>query len=151
MADVKGDVAGLAMPGAGEEKILKRAAQIGIDGYAPEASPVLFWDLYGKAGHPVRTTVSEMGPSLLARILESNDTQSGVLEIALSNPPTIGVFCCSTSTISARFSISLRKTETISTSYGLVSAQSVGAIQRSFLHARARREENTSLANRHSI
>ena len=81
MADVKGDVAGLAMAGAGGEKIQQRATQLGLTGYAPEASPVVFWDLYGKLGHPVRTTVSEVGPSLLGRILELNDTQSGVLEV----------------------------------------------------------------------
>ena len=57
-------------------------AQIGVEGYATEGSPVVFWDLYGKLGHPMRTTVSEMGPSLLARVLELNDIQSGVLEIA---------------------------------------------------------------------
>src|SRR5687767_12137651 len=82
MADVKGDVAGLAMPGTASEKVQQRVAQIGIEGYAYEASPVVFWDLYGKAGHPVRTTVSEVGPSLLGRILELNDVQSGILEIA---------------------------------------------------------------------
>src|SRR5262249_8500219 len=82
LADVKGDVAGLALAGVPNQKVQERVAQIGIEGYANEASPVLFWDLYGKAGHPVRTTVSEMGPSLLSRILELNDTQAGVLEIA---------------------------------------------------------------------
>ncbi|HSF01740.1 MAG TPA: helicase HerA-like domain-containing protein, partial [Solirubrobacterales bacterium] len=82
LADVKGDVAGLAMPGVMSDTIKARAARIGVDGYTSEASPVIFWDVYGKAGHPVRTTVSEMGPSLLARILELNDTQAGVLEIA---------------------------------------------------------------------
>ncbi|HSL70230.1 MAG TPA: helicase HerA-like domain-containing protein, partial [Longimicrobiales bacterium] len=82
IADVKGDVGGLALPGTPHEKIQKRVTQIGIDGYTHEGSPVIFWDLYGKAGHPVRSTVSEMGPSLLARILELNDTQAGVLEIA---------------------------------------------------------------------
>src|SRR5687767_8002749 len=82
LADVKGDVAGLAMPGAATDKVQQRATQIGVEGYRPEASPVVLWDLYGKSGHPVRTTVSEMGPALLARILELNDTQSGVLEIA---------------------------------------------------------------------
>src|SRR6185503_7238009 len=70
MADAKGDVAGLAMAGAGGEKIQQRATQLGLTGYAPEASPVVFWDLYGKLGHPVRTTVSEVGPSLLGRILQ---------------------------------------------------------------------------------
>ena len=82
MADVKGDVAGLALAGVTNEKIQQRVAQIGIDGYTNEANPVLFWDVYGKAGHPVRTTISEIGPSLLGRILEINDTQAGMLEIA---------------------------------------------------------------------
>ena len=70
LADVKGDVAGLAMPGVANDKVKQRAAQIGVDGYVNEASPVVFWDLYGKAGHPVRTTVSEIGPTLLSRILQ---------------------------------------------------------------------------------
>src|SRR5262245_29620164 len=81
MADVKGDVAGLALAGTPGEKIQSRIAQLGIDGFTHEPSPVVFWDLYGKLGHPVRTTVSEIGPSLLTRILELNDTQGGVLEI----------------------------------------------------------------------
>ncbi|WP_201500983.1 helicase HerA-like domain-containing protein, partial [Klebsiella oxytoca] len=74
LADVKGDVSGLAVPGSGAENLLQRTAEIGVADYAPAASPTLFWDLYGKLGHPVRTTVSEMGPTLLARILELNDT-----------------------------------------------------------------------------
>ena len=82
MADVKGDVAGIAMAGTPSEKIQQRVAQTGIDGYAPEASPVVFWDLFGKAGHPVRTTVSEMGPNLLSRILDLNDVQEGTLDDA---------------------------------------------------------------------
>ena len=81
MVDVKGDVAGLAMAGITNEKIRQRIAQIGIEGYTNEANPVLFWDLYGKADHPVRTTISEIGPELLGRILEINDTQVGMLEI----------------------------------------------------------------------
>src|SRR5690606_22139604 len=81
LADVKGDVSGLAMPGAMNEKLQARAAEIGMEGYAPEGSPVIFWDLYGKLGHPVRTTISEIGPTLLARMLSLNDTQTGVLEI----------------------------------------------------------------------
>src|SRR5215213_4802377 len=69
MADVKGDVAGLAMPGVANEKVQQRVAQIGIPDYVPEASPVVFWDLYGRSGHPIRMTISEIGPSLLGRIL----------------------------------------------------------------------------------
>ena len=81
IADVKGDVAGLAVAGTPSEKIQQRVAQIGIENYANDASPVIFWDLYGKSGHPIRATVSEIGPSLLGRILELNDVQAGVLEI----------------------------------------------------------------------
>src|SRR6478736_7336939 len=81
LADVKGDVAGLAVAGTPDQKVLDRAALTGVANYAPAANPVIFWDLFGKLGHPVRTTVSEMGPTLLARILELNDTQSGVLDI----------------------------------------------------------------------
>src|SRR5438094_3698143 len=82
MADVKGDVAGLAFPGTASEKIQERVQQIGVEGYAPESSPVVFWDLYGRAGHPVRTTISDMGPHLLSRIMELNDVQAGTLDIA---------------------------------------------------------------------
>src|SRR6476620_8905470 len=77
VADVKGDVAGLAVAGTPNEKLAQRVADIGIAGWAPDATPTIFWDLYGTRGHPVRTTVSEMGPLLLSRILELNDTQSG--------------------------------------------------------------------------
>jgi len=82
MADVKGDIAGLAMPGTMNERITQRVAEIGIEGYAPEGSPVVFWDLYGKLGHPVRTTISEVGPTLLARMARLNDVASGGLHIA---------------------------------------------------------------------
>src|SRR5262245_8238353 len=82
LADVKGDVAGLAMPGTGSDKLRERAASVGLTDYAAEGSPVVFWDLYGKAGHPVRATVSEMGPQLLGRILELSPAQAGVLDIA---------------------------------------------------------------------
>ena len=82
MADVKGDVAGLAMPGTLTPQVEQRARVVGSQSFAPEASPVMFWDLYGKAGHPIRTTVSEIGPALLGRMLELNDVQAGVLDIA---------------------------------------------------------------------
>ena len=77
MADVKGDVSGLAMAGVSNNKIRQRVSQLNMDDYVNEANPVLFWELYGRSGHPVRTTISEMGPTLLGRILELNETQSG--------------------------------------------------------------------------
>jgi uncharacterized protein len=133
MADVKGDVAGLAMAGSGGEKIEQRAATIGIAGYAPEASPVVFWDLYGAAGHPVRATVSEIGPGLLGRILELNDTQAGVLEIAFKLADDRGLLLLDLDDLRALLTFVAEHRKEISTTYGLVSAQSVAAIQRGLL------------------
>jgi len=133
MADVKGDVAGLALAGTTSDTLQQRVAQIGIEGYAPEASPVLFWDLYGKNGHPVRTTVSEIGPALLARILEVNDTQAGVLEIAFKLADDQGLLLLDLDDLRALLGFVADTRQEISTHYGLVSAQSVAAIQRSLL------------------
>ena len=133
MADVKGDVAGLAVAGEGGEKLAQRAAEIGVDGFAPAASPVVFWDLYGKLGHPVRTTVSEMGPTLLARILELNDTQSGVLDIVFKLADDRGLLLLDLDDLRALLGLVAEERKDISTEYGLVSAQSVAAIQRSLL------------------
>ncbi len=133
MADVKGDVAGLALAGSSSDKIKERVAEIGIDGYAHEASPVVFWDLYGKAGHPVRATVSEMGPNLLARILELNDVQAGVLEIAFKLADDRGLLLLDLDDLRALLGFLADNHKEISTQYGLVSAQSVAAIQRALL------------------
>src|SRR5262245_27250968 len=133
MADVKGDVAGLAVAGTINEKLTQRAAQIGVPGYAAEASPVVFWDLYGKAGHPVRATVSEVGPSLLGRILELNDTQAGVLEIAFKLADDRGLLLLDLDDLRALLTFVAENRKEISTQYGLVSAASVAAIQRALL------------------
>jgi uncharacterized protein len=133
MADVKGDIAGLAMAGTANEKIQQRVAEIGIEGYAHEASPVLFWDLYGKAGHPVRTTVSEIGPSLLGRILELNDTQAGMLEIVFKLADDQGLLLLDLDDLRALLGFVADNRKEISTQYGLVSTQSVAAIQRALL------------------
>ena len=133
MADVKGDVAGLALTGPTNEKIQQRVAQIGIEGYVNEASPVLFWDLYGKAGHPVRTTISEIGPSLLGRILEINDTQVGMLEIAFKLADDQGLLLLDLDDLRALLGFVADNRKEISTQYGLVSTQSVAAIQRALL------------------
>ncbi|KRB07233.1 helicase HerA-like domain-containing protein [Lysobacter sp. Root690] len=133
LADVKGDVAGLAMPGASNDKLQSRLTEIGIADWAPSASPVVFWDLFGKLGHPVRTTVSEMGPTLLARILELNDTQSGVLDIVFKLADDRGLLLLDLEDLRALLGLVADERKDISTSYGLVSTQSVGAIQRSLL------------------
>src|SRR4051812_45298334 len=83
-ADVKGDLAGIAAPGSPNPKLDQRARELGEADYAHEASPALFWDVFGQAGHPLRATVAEMGPVLLARMLELNETQEGALAIAFA-------------------------------------------------------------------
>ena len=133
MADVKGDVAGLALAGSPSEKTQQRVAQIGIEGYKQEASPVVFWDLLGKSGHPVRATISEIGPTLLARILEVNDTQAGVLEIAFKLADDRGLLLLDLDDLRALLGFVADNRQEISSHYGLVSAQSIAAIQRSLL------------------
>jgi DNA helicase HerA-like ATPase len=133
MADVKGDVAGIAMPGAPGEKLKERVVQIGMEGYVPEASPVVFWDLYGKLGHPVRATVSEVGPTLLGRILELNDVQTGVLEIAFKLADDQGLLLLDLDDLRALLQFLAENNKEVSTAYGLISKPSVAAIQRALL------------------
>jgi DNA helicase HerA-like ATPase len=133
MADVKGDISGLAMPGTMNEKIAQRVADIGIEGYAPEGSPVVFWDLYGKLGHPVRTTISEVGPTLLSRMLELNDVQSGVLDIVFKLADDKGLLLLDLGDLRALLNFVIENRAEVSQAYGLVSPQSVAAIQRSLL------------------
>ena len=133
MADVKGDVAGLAMVGISNQKIQQRVAQIGVEGFTHEANPVLFWDLYGRAGHPVRTTISEIGPTLLGRILELSDTQAGILEIAFKMADDQGLLLLDLDDLRALLGFLAENRKQISSQYGLISTQSVAAIQRAVL------------------
>ena len=133
IADVKGDVAGLAMAGVANEKLQERVGRIGLEGYACEGNPVVFWDLYGKAGHPVRTTVSEIGPTLLARMLEINDTQEGMLEIAFKLADDQGLLLLDLDDLHALLGFLADNRKDVSAQVGLVSTQSVAAIQRALL------------------
>ncbi len=133
MADMKGDVAGLAVPGTMNDGLQKRIDLMGIDGFTVEGSPTIFWDLYGKLGHPVRTTVTEMGPTLLARILELNDTQSGVLDIVFKLADDRGLLLLDLDDLRALLALVLEERKAVSAEYGLVAPQSVGAIQRALL------------------
>ena len=85
LADVKGDLAGISQPGGQSPKVKERIAQLKLDTYTPAGCPVTFWDVFGEQGHPVRTTISEFGPLLLARLLQLNDVQGGVLNLAYNN------------------------------------------------------------------
>ena len=133
MPDVKGDVAGLAVAGANDEKVRKRAAAVGVEGYAPEPNTVVFWDLYGKEGHPLRTTVSEVGPMLLGRMLQLNDVQIGTLEIAFKLADDRGLLLLDFDDVRALLAYVADTRKEISKAYGLVSTQSVAAIQRALL------------------
>jgi DNA helicase HerA-like ATPase len=133
MVDVKGDVSGLAMPGSACENIQQRVAQIGLEGYVNEANPVLFWDVYGRSGHPVRTTISEIGPTLLGRMLKLNDIQNGVLEIVFRLSDDQGLLLLDLDDLKALLGLVAEQRQEISSRYGLVNSQSLGAIQRSVL------------------
>ena len=133
MPDVKGDVAGLALPGTGGDVIQQRVAQIGLEGYVPEGNPVVFWDLYGKSGHPVRTTISELGPTLLGRLLDLSDPQLGALEVAFKVADDRGLLLLDLDDLRALLNFVAENRKEFSASHGLVSAQSVAAIQRGLL------------------
>ena len=133
MADVKGDIAGLCQPGSPHPKIDERLQHIGITDWKPEANPVVFWDLYARLGHPVRTTVSEVGPTLLTRILELNDTQAGVLDIAFKLADDQGMLLLDLADLRALLNHVAEQRKLISKTYGLVSPASIGAIQRALL------------------
>jgi len=132
-ADVKGDLSGIAVPGKGGAKLSARAERCGMDAYAPRGFTTVFWDLYGKSGHPIRTTVSEMGPLLLARLLELNDTQEGVLNIAFTVADENGWLLLDLDDLRAILKFTAEHRKDIGERYGNVSAASVGAIQRRLL------------------
>jgi hypothetical protein len=133
MADVKGDIAGMAMPGTASDRVLARVRDIGVEGWTPEGNPVVFWDLYGKSGHPVRATVSEIGPTLLARMLDLNETQEGVLEIVFTLADDEGLLLLDLDDLRAVLAHVAETRKEVSTKYGLVAAQSIAAIQRALL------------------
>lgn len=135
MADVKGDLTGLCMPSGGEDFLTKRAEQIGFTAdFKPRACPVTFWDLFGEQGHPVRTTISEMGPLLLSRILELNDTQEGVLNIAFRVADEQGLLLLDLKDLRAFLNAMNEQRAEISATYGNITPQSIATIQRALLN-----------------
>ncbi|MXO86688.1 DUF853 family protein [Altererythrobacter aurantiacus] len=137
VADVKGDLSGIAMPGSPTfkhaDKLEERAAELGMDDYAYSDNPAIFWDLYGEQGHPIRTTVSEMGPLLLSRLLDLNDTQEGVLQIVFRYADENGLLLLDFADLQALLLHTGQNAKELSAQYGNVSKQSVGAIQRQLL------------------
>jgi len=131
-ADIKGDLSGVAAPGNAKPAFVKRAAEVGVK-YAPVRFPVVFWDLFGEQGHRVRATVSEMGPLLLSRLLDLNDTQEGVLNIAFKIADEQGLLLLDLKDLRALLQLVSDNASTLTTSYGNVSKASVGTIQRQLL------------------
>ncbi|TYC52270.1 DUF853 family protein [Rhodobacterales bacterium] len=133
-ADIKGDLAGLSVAGESKNFLEKRAREVGLEGsYTYEASPAVFWDLLGEQGHPIRTTVSEIGPLLLAQLLELNDTQEGVLNVLFELADDEGLLLLDLKDLRAMLSHVADRASELSTVYGNVSKSSVGAIQRRLL------------------
>ena len=133
LADVKGDLAGISQPGGGNAKVAERVRQLGLHGHAPEGFPVTFWDIFGEGGHPVRTTISEMGPLLLARLLQLNDTQAGVLNLVFRIADEHGLLLLDLKDLRAVLKHIGDNAAAFTTEYGNVSAASIGAIQRQLL------------------
>jgi len=135
MADIKGDLSGICQPSEKQDFLVKRAEIIGLseEEYPSRAYPVTFWDVFGEQGHPIRTTVSEIGPILLARMLELNDTQEGVLNIAFRLADEEGMLILDLKDLRALMISMADRASEISSTYGMVSKQSIGAIQRSLL------------------
>ena len=133
MADVKGDLAGLSQKGEPKPKIEERIKQLGIDGFTYAACPVVFWDAFGKQGHPVRATISEMGPLLLARLLNLNDTQQGVLTLVFKIADDNGLLLLDLKDLRAMLQYVGENAKNFTTQYGNISAASIGAIQRGLL------------------
>jgi len=133
MADVKGDLSGLCQAGKAHPKLQERAASIGLDPYTCEAFPVVFWDLFGKQGHRVRTTVSEMGPLLLSRMLGLNDTQEGILYAVFRIADDQGLLLLDLKDLRALLVFAGENARELRLEYGNISGASIGAIQRRLL------------------
>jgi DNA helicase HerA-like ATPase len=132
MADVKGDLSGLAKPGGGSAKVAERLKSLGLDAQF-DACPVAFWDVYGKSGLPVRATVSDMGPLLLGRMLGLNDTQEGVLQLVFKLADDNGLLLLDLKDLRAMLQFVGDNAAKVKTEYGNVSTASIGAIQRGLL------------------
>jgi hypothetical protein len=133
MADVKGDLAGISQLGGDNPKVAERAQQFGLSDFAYTAYPVVFWDVFGEQGHPLRSTISEMGPLLLTRVLNLNDTQGGVLSLVFKVADDNGLLLLDLKDLRSMLQFVAENSKSLTTSYGNVSAASVGAIQRRLL------------------
>jgi DNA helicase HerA-like ATPase len=133
LADVKGDLSGMAKAGGDRPEPANRAKQMGLAGFTFEGCPTVFWDVFGQQGHPVRTTISDMGPLLLSRILNLNEVQGGVLTLIFKIADDNGLLLLDLKDLKAMAQFAGDNAATFRTEYGNISAASIGAIQRGLL------------------
>ncbi|GAB6048898.1 DUF853 domain-containing protein [Methyloparacoccus murrellii] len=133
LADIKGDLAGLACPGADNPKLAERAATLGVSDYGPQAFPVVFWDVLGEQGHPVRATLSDMGPLLLSRLLELSDIQQSVLTLLFKYADDHGLLLLDLKDLQALISHAADHAAELAQDYGTISRQTLGILQRELL------------------
>ena len=133
LTDIKGDVAGMALPGPPRDGLMRRAEAIGMQGYGFRESPVIFWDFFGELGHPVRATIAEVGPLLLARMLDLTEAQEGVINVAFRISDDEGLPILDLKDLRAILNFLGENQRDISLRYGNVTTQSIGAIQRKLL------------------
>lgn len=133
MADVKGDLAGVSQKGGGNPKIEERATQLGLAPLEYAGFPVIFWDVFGEKGHPVRSTISDMGPLLLSRLLSLNETQEGVLNLTFKLADDQGLLLLDLKDLRSMLQFVADNSKALTTEYGNVSAATIGTIQRSLL------------------
>lgn len=133
MADIKGDLSGLSQRGGGNSKVESRIKELALDHFNYAGNPVVFWDVFGKKGHPMRATISDMGPLLISRILNLNETQAGVLTTAFKVADDNGWLLLDLKDLRAILQYTSANSQQLATAYGNISAASVGAIQRVLL------------------
>jgi len=133
MSDVKGDLSGISQPGGDNAKVAERVEKLALEDHQYQAFPVTFWDVFGDMGHPVRATISDMGPLLLARMLELNETQTGVLNLVFKVADDNGLLLLDLKDLRAMLQFVGKNAKSLTTEYGNVSAASIGAIQRGLL------------------
>jgi uncharacterized protein len=133
MADVKGDLSGISQPGGANPKVEERARQLGLAGFSYTGCPVTLWDVFGELGHPVRATISEMGPLLLGRLLQLNEVQAGVLQLVFRVADEHGLLLLDDKDLRATLQYIGENASAFTTQYGNISSASIGAIQRNLL------------------
>lgn len=142
LADIKGDLSGLALPGQASDKINQRVKDLGLEGFQYRASPTLFWDIFAKTGHPVRATISDMGPLLLSNLLELNETQTGVIYSCFKIADDNGLLLLDFKDLRSMLTWMGNEASSLQAEYGNIAPASIGAIQRQLLVLEEQGAEN---------